>query len=418
VFFFIRSPATLDDRQWLLLGLLGLTLLINHYDYAILSLALPQIQAGLAIPEAELGSVLATIRLGVLPALLLAFFADRAGRRRLLILTILGFTLCTIATTFARDAAQFTALQFTARMFITAEEMLAIVVLAEELGASSRGFGLGILSAFGSLGFFVAALALALVQVLPFGWRALYAIGAVPLLWIAWLRRGLPETRRFEAEREARRGETGLGAALRPLRDLVRLYPGRMVALCAAIFPAALVGIAAGSYVSKTLQTTHGWAPGQVTLMYGIAGFLVFVSNVVAGRLADRFGRRSVIATALLLNACGIAGFYNASGPAIVACWMVMAAGGVMSDVLFGALGGELFPTSYRSTASGVRSAAGTVGGSVGLWLESVLYPMAHSHAEAITWLLAAAWIAPLVVVLFLPETARRELEEIAPNPS
>jgi hypothetical protein len=49
LFAFVRSPAPLDARQWSLLGLLGLTLLINHYDFALLSLALPQIQAGLAI---------------------------------------------------------------------------------------------------------------------------------------------------------------------------------------------------------------------------------------------------------------------------------------------------------------------------------------------------------------------------------
>jgi hypothetical protein len=92
-----------------------------------------------------------------------------------------------------------------------------------------------------------------------------------------------------------------------------------------------------------------------------------------------------------------------------------MMACGVAVDVLFGALGSELFPTSYRSTASGVRAAVGTVAGSAGLWLESWLYPMAGSHAAAITWMLGLVWIAPLVVLLLLPETAGRELEEISP---
>jgi len=395
--------------------LLGLTLLINHYDFALLSLALPQIQAGLAIPEDRVGSVVASVRLGVIPAILLAFLADRVGRRRLLVATILGFTLCTTLTAFARDAAEFAALQFGARMFIAAEEMLAVVVIAEELGAQSRGFGIGILSAFGALGFGTAALALALVEVLPFGWRALYLVGAVPLLWVAWLRRRVPETRRFEAEREARRGETGLAASLRPLRDLVRRYPRRMLALCAAIVPSALVAITAAAFVSKYLQDTQGWRPGQVTLLYAVAGFLVFVSMVAAGSLADRFGRRSVMAVALILNAIGIAGFYHTTGGWIVASWVLMMACGVAIDVLFSALGTELFPTSYRSTASGVRAAVGTIAGSTGLWLEGWIYPLAGSHAVAITWLLGLAWIAPIVVLLLLPETARRELEEIAP---
>jgi putative MFS transporter len=301
-------------------------------------------------------------------------------------------------------------------MFIAAEDMLTIVVITEELEAESRGFGIGILAAFGALGFGVAALSLAVIERLPFGWRALYLVGAIPLLWVAWLRRRIPETRRFEAEREARRGESGLVAALRPVRDLVQLYPRRMLALCAAILPASLVMITAGGFVSKYLQDAQGWRPGQVTLLYAIAGFLVFVSTVLSGRLGDRFGRRGVMTTALLLHAVGVACFYQGSGGwMIVAAWVLMMSCGVAMDVLFGALGSELFPTSYRSTASGVRAATATLGGSAGLWLESWLYPLAGSHAAAITWMLCLSWIAPLVVVLLLPETARRELEEISP---
>jgi hypothetical protein len=122
-----------------------------------------------------------------------------------------------------------------------------------------------------------------------------------------------------------------------------------------------------------------------------------------------------VIAVALLANAMGIYGFYHASGPWIVAAWVLMTACAVGIDVLFGALGSELFPTSYRSMASGVRAAAATSAGSLGLLLEASLFPIAGSHAAAITWILALAWIAPLVVLTLLPETARRELEEIAP---
>jgi len=122
------------------------------------------------------------------------------------------------------------------------------------------------------------------------------------------------------------------------------------------------------------------------------------------------------MAVALILNAVGIAGFYHTSGGWIVASWALMMACGVGVDVLFGALGSELFPTSYRSTASGVRAAVGTVAGSAGLWLEGWLFPPAGGHAEAITWMLGLAWIAPVVILLLLPETARREFEEIAPE--
>jgi formate/nitrite transporter FocA (FNT family) len=86
--------------------------------------------------------------------------------------------------------------------------------------------------------------------------------------------------------------------------------------------------------------------------------------------------------------------------------------------VLVAALGGELFPTSYRSTASGVRAVVATLGAALGLWTEGRLYGLVGSHAAAITLMLAVTPIAPLVVACFLPETAARELEEISPERS
>ena len=290
----MRSAPPLTREHWSLLGLLGLTLQINHYDFALLTLALPQIQAGLAIPEDRIGSLVASVRLGVLPAFALAFLADRAGRRRLLVVTILGFTLCTAATAFARDAAQFLDLPVP-RAHVHRRRGDARDRGADRGARRARRAASGSASSPPSArsASARAALALALVNVLPFGWRALYLVGAVPLLWIAWLRRRVPETRRFAAEREARREQTGLAASLRPLRDLVFLYPRRMLALCAALIPAAFVAITGSTFVSKYLQDTQGWQPGQVTLLYGIAGALVFGSTVAAGTLADRFGRRA-----------------------------------------------------------------------------------------------------------------------------
>jgi hypothetical protein len=84
--------------------------------------------------------------------------------------------------------------------------------------------------------------------------------------------------------------------------------------------------------------------------------------------------------------------------------------------VLFKALGSELFPTSYRSTASGVRTIVGTLGGIVGLAVEGTLYEISGSHAEAITWMIPALVVTPIVIFGFLPETAARELEDISPE--
>jgi putative MFS transporter len=414
IFFYVRSPQEVSDQQWRLLGVLGVTFLLNQYDMAIIGLALPQIQAGLGVAEEDVGGLMAAVRLGAAGALLLALLADRVGRRMLLLVTILGFTACTTLTAFARNPAEFMVLQFGARAFIAAEEVIAIVVVAEELAAPTRGWGLGILAAFGALGHGLASLVFGFVEVLPFGWRALYVVGAIPLLVLAWIRRGIRETRRFEAEHAARNDE-GLTALLRPVRDLLSLYPDRMLALSAAIVAFGFVIATALSFVSKTLQEIHGYAPPQVTMLFIGGGALAMVGYAVAGVLADRFGRRRVMIAGLLLNGLGIALFYNSSGSLVIPAWIMMMFTFMGCDVLFGALGGELFPTSYRSTASAVRMMALTVGAAIGLSVEGILYPRAGSHTAAITWMLGVALVAPLIIFSYIPETAARELEEISP---
>jgi putative MFS transporter len=420
LFFFLRMPEDLTRHQWRLLGLLGVTVLINHYDFGLLTAALLQIQTELGVPETEVGRMVGMIRAGAILALPLAVIADRRGRRRMLVATILGFTLCTILTAFAQTATQFTIFQFFARMFVNAEELLAIVVIAEELPAKRRGFALGVLAALGSLGNGVAFIGFGFIEVLPYGWRSLYIVGAAPLLLLAWIRRTLPETRRFESERGHRlqhRREAGFAAALQPVRDLVQLYPGRVAALAATIMPASMILIAASTFPVKFLQEVHGWTPGMIPVLMVGGGVLVFASMALSGTIADRVGRRRLLAGALLLNAAGIGIFYNGSGWAVVPGWILMMAGLVSADVMFGALGSELFPTSYRSTASGLRAFLWMAGGSVGLVVvESQLFPVAGSHAAAVTLMLAGAWIAPLAVLRFIPETARRELEQIAPG--
>lgn len=409
-----RVPR-LRERQWGLLGLLALAEFFEQYDVSLMGLALKQIQAGLEIPEQQIGGVTAVVRLGSLVAFALSVLADRIGRRRLLLVTILGFTVCTFGTAFAQDARQFMALQFAARVFITAETLLAVVVLAEELHARDRGWGIGMLGALGSIGHGASAAVFAAVDVVPYGWRSLYLVGVVPLLFLAWFRRRLPETRRFEQQRAERDGE-GLLGGLRPILHLARMYPRRVAVLATALFPFEFVIATAYTFMPKTLQEVHGYSPGQVTAVFLVGGTLGILGNVVAGQLADRFGRKPVMCAAMAVNGLSLLGFYNATGVAIPLLWVAAVFSILAIGILFKALGTELFPTSHRSTASGMRMVVGALGSVAGLSLEGILYGVTGSHAGAITFMLPLLLLPPLVIALGLPETAGRELEEVSPE--
>jgi putative MFS transporter len=335
--------------------------------------------------------------------------ADRLGRRRVLLATVVGFTTTTFLTAFARSAAEFAVLQCVGRGFLYAETALAVVVITEELAAKDRGFALGVLGALGALGHGAASIALMFAEELPYGWRALYALGALPLLALAWLRRELPETARFAAVRRA-------APWWQPLRSLVRSYPGRFAALVAIVFSVDFATASAVYLMVKELQETHAWQRSEVTLLYVVGGALAVLGNQFAGLLSDRVGRRPLLIALLLVVGVSFAGFYESRGWPVGAFWIAQVFALQGATVLGRALGSELFPTSYRSTASSLRMFAATLGGSLGLALESALYGALGSHAAAITALLPALAVPVAIAYWALPETAGRELEEVSPE--
>jgi putative MFS transporter len=381
--------------------------LIANYDVTLYGMALLQIQTSFGLPENRIADVNAAFRLGVLPALALAYAADIVGRRLMLLVTLAGATLATVWTAFAQSTGEFVAAQLLARAFIYTEELICIVVIAEEFNERVRGWGIGALGALGAVGAGLSAGAFAAVNLLPYGWRALYFLGAIPLLYVLWLRRRLPETKLFQ--RATQRHEIW-----RPLLSLFVNYPGRMALLIAMAIPAAFASANIVTFQSKFLQSTHGWHPTQVSTLVIIGGVVAILGTTTAGTLSDRFGRRAVLSAAIVIFALCFGTFYGlASGPVIVPLWIAGIFAFLMCDVLIGALSAELFPTSHRSLASAVRYFFWIIAGSFSLYLEGALYDMVGSHGAAVALLLLPAPLS-LIPIWFLPEPARKSLEDIA----
>ena len=126
---FRANTPLLTRRQWHILGLVGIGAIAGQYDLALLSLALPQIQASFTISTIQLSNMAAIIRLGALPAFALMLAADRLGRSRLLIGSVVAFSLLTGATAFVSSMTIFVILQFLVRTFVTAATLLAGVII-------------------------------------------------------------------------------------------------------------------------------------------------------------------------------------------------------------------------------------------------------------------------------------------------
>ncbi len=413
---FLGRPPPLTQRQWRVLGLVAIVSLFEQYDLYLFALNLKQIQADLAIAEQNLGLFGALVRGGALLAVFVTVAADRLGRRRLLLITVIAYTLLTGATAFAQDAVSFVTLQFLARGFATAEVLIAAVVICEEFAPEHRGWGIGALGAIQACGAGLAALMFGLVDVLPYGWRALYVIGLGPLLLVAWWRRSLPETERFVSLQREHGEALRSTPALGPLLALVRNHPGRFTALAGAAFVVGLAAAPATFFAPKYLQDVHGWSPAGVAIVIFGGGALGIIGNPVAGWLSDRHGRRPIGALFSVAFAMLAMAFYAASGLLLPLLWVCKLFAFMGSEVTLTAFGAELFPTSQRSSASGLRSAASNTGGVAGLVLVSLLFGGLGSTWAAITALCLIALLAPMIILAAFPETAGRTLEEIAPE--
>ncbi|MGH7813307.1 MAG: MFS transporter [Candidatus Binataceae bacterium] len=408
-----RTPP-FTPRQWRVFGIAITAGFFDQYDRALLSLALKQIQAGLKIAEAHLGDMLSAIRLGFALSMLVTPLADVFGRRRLLLYTIVGYTIFTGLSAIAPGERSFIAAQVLARAFAGAEATIAVVILVEEVDAEYRGWAVGLLAAIASCGDAMAAVVFIAINVIPYGWRGLYAIALVPLILLIPLRRILPESHRFEAEARARAVPNRVWE---PFLRLGRAYPARLAAMLSIAFLAAMGGNPGGFFFPKFLQEVYGFSPFGVTAIYLVGGGLGILGNIVAGRLSDRFGRRSIGVLFNLLAPILVILGYGCRMPWILlaAAWTIAIFTYTAGATIIAAYSAELFPTSYRSTAGAALGVAGTLGGAIGLALESVLFGFTHSHWTALSHL-AGFWLLAPVIIMFLPETAGRELESVSPE--
>jgi putative MFS transporter len=403
-------PSGVEPAHLRVLGFVTLAMFFENYDLGMFANALPQIAATFGLDKAAQGEFAAWTRFGALPAFLLLPFADRIGRRQLLLLAIAGMAAGSFATALAPSPREFVIAQLATRTCIVAAAITSFVVVTEEFPAHHRGWGIGMLGGVGAIGYGVGALLYGAVEVLPFGWRALYAFGVIPLAFLPAFARGLSETSRFAALAQ---GSGASAFALVGIGELVRRYPRRALAI-------ALIGClsSAGTgpsfqFVSEFLQTERGWRPGAFAALTFVFGAFAIIGNPVAGRLGDRYGRRRVAASVLALFPLTSLAFF--AGPArwVALPWTGMVFLSMATQVCVRTLATELFPTALRGTGAGSLALVETVGVGSGLLLYAAAVAAFGSQSVALP-LVALSCLGAAASVYLAPETARRELEDVA----
>ena len=399
-----KTPFTPYQRR--LFVFLGVATFFEGYDFFALTQVLPHLREDFGIDREAGGILVGVINFGTLLAYLLVSRADRRGRRRVLSVTILGYAAFTFLSGFSPNVLVFGVLQMVARVFLIGEWATSMVIAAEEYPASRRGTVVGVVSAASSFGAILCAGVVPLVTKLA-SWRAVYWVGVVPLLLMAWARRNLRETTRFEQ------------AKVEPKRPIWAILAGphrRRVLELAAIWFLTYVCTQNAvtfwkDYAIREVGLTDQAAAGVVT----IAALASLPPIFWVGKLFDLIGRKPGGLLVYLTVILGVLGVYLLNGTLGLTVAMIAAMFGLSAVLtLLNTITTELFPTELRGDAFVWSN---NILGRIGYVLSPVVL---GALARDRGWgpVLRGSVVFPLVAVVllwwWLPETRGRELEQTA----
>jgi MFS family permease len=242
------------------------------------------------------GLLFAVFLIGWGLALLWGPVADRFGRVRTLMFTIICFSVFTLLSALAMDIWTLAALRLVAGIGIGGEWAMGATLVSEEWPEERRTMGAGMMHTGYYFGFFLAALANYFVGS-RFGWRAMFVVGGTPALIVALIRKGMSEPARWEA----RRSQPGKQWTMRS--TFLEIFSPRYRRRTILNFMYQLVstiGLWAGSvYVPAAITylaagTGHSAFEAARLASYGTAILSVgtILGALSVAPIADRVGRR------------------------------------------------------------------------------------------------------------------------------
>ena len=403
-----KKLTPLTGYQWKLFAFLSVASFFEGYDFIALSQILPNLRSDMGLDQADGGLLVAFINAGTVLAYVLVRKADHWGRRRLLMLTIIGYTVCTFLTGLAPGVWTFALFQFAARVFLIGEWATSMVYAAEEYPADRRGMVIGVIQAFSSLGSIICAGVVPLLLTSAYGWRSVYFVGILPLVIVAVARRGLKETRRFQEQASA-----GTVAPKPFARILGTPHRKRMLQLALIWGFTYVCTQNAVTFWKEFVTGDRGWTDGQVSLAITIAAVGSMPLVFMAGKLLDLIGRRRGAAVIYLLTAAGVACSYSLHGrwPLTFALALGIFGATAVLPVL-NAYTSELFPTDLRGDAFAWSN---NLLGRIGYVLSPIAVGQAAVHVgwgPAVSTTAVFPIFALGLILWWLPETRGKELEE------
>ncbi|HTV82573.1 MAG TPA: MFS transporter [Acidobacteriaceae bacterium] len=391
---------------------------LDAFDYFVLVFCVSAVASDFRVARSEVAEALfLTLAFRPVGAFLFGALADRFGRRPVLMVNIVCYSLLEMSCAFAGSMDTLLILRALFGIAMGGEWGVGAALAFETLPRENRGFFSGLLQEGYAVGYLVAAAAYALLfpwfshfawHGHTFGWRGMFLVGAAPALLVFYIGGKVEES---PAWNEGQAERVSAGAAPMSVWKGILRYGGTFVFLVLL-----MTGFNAFSHGTQDLYPTflqrdHGFSAqltGMIAILYNIgalAGGLVF------GTLSERIGRKRAIllAAALSLPAIPLFALSHSvaalAGGAFVMQFMVQGAWGVVPAWL-----SELSPGPVRATFPGFAYQLGNLISS----RNDVLQARAAEHIGSYGVVLAGTVVVValylMVVMLFGRESRGVEL--------
>ncbi|MFJ7068939.1 MFS transporter [Streptomyces sp. NPDC101115] len=382
---------------------------LDSYDFFTLPLSMVAVAAYFNLDKGQTG-LLTTVTLVVsaVGGALAGILADRIGRVRALMITVVTYALFTVLCGFAPNYETLMVFRALQGLGFGGEWAVGAILVAEYASARHRGRTLGGIQSAWAAGWALAVIVYTLVFQFvdaDTAWRVMFWTGALPALLVVYVRRNVQDAPRAD---EVRRASTERGSFTGVLRG-----PLLRTTLFATLLS---TGVQGGYYTLATWVPTFLKTERGLTVV-GTGGYLTFlisgafVGYLTGGYLTDRLGRKMNIALFAVLSAVAVLAYTRIpEGANDLLLVLGFPLGFCMSAIFsgFGSFLAELYPTAVRGTGQGLTY---NTGRAVGALFPTLVGYLAESWGVGGALVFGAVGYGIAVIALLgLPETRGREL--------
>ncbi|MBK0024483.1 MFS transporter [Ochrobactrum sp. S46] len=385
---------------------------LDTYDVQIFSFLIPTLMAVWTIGKSEAGFIsTAALLSAALGGWIAGILSDRFGRVRILIFTVLWFSVFGFLAGFTQNYEQLLVVRVIQGLGFGGEWAVGAALMAETINPKHRAKAIGMVQSGFSVGWLGAALVTLAVQSYfdpQISWRIVFWISVLPAAIILILRRGLKDAEVYRRAVEKADEKASLATVFKPKYLRMTLLSSLMV-----------IGVQSAGYAiivwTPTMLVERGIAKGSMLVTVVIMAIGTFIGFVSTSYFADRFGRRPALLLMSIVSLFATALYTLAPlGPVTLQAAGFVAIGGSIG--IFSAVGpllSELFPTEVRATCMGFSYNLGKTVGAFGISIVGVLAGM-MGLAQAIALCSFVSYLVVCLSLLMLPETRGRSLENVS----